>query len=84
MLDTYTKHCLIVETVIMIRILADTVILTRMIVETVILICVTGTAADTEYTTNMISAQLELHRLNTGRTARVKTAEQLLKQYLFR
>jgi len=46
--------------------------------------CGAGTAADTEYTTNMIAAQLDLHKLNTGRVARVKTAEQLLKQYLFR
>ncbi|XP_067940823.1 proteasome subunit beta type-7-like isoform X2 [Watersipora subatra] len=46
--------------------------------------CGAGTAADTEMTTNMISAQLELHSLNTGRKARVSTASELLKQYLFR
>ncbi|KAF6036466.1 PUP1 [Bugula neritina] len=43
-----------------------------------------GTAADTEYTTNMVAAQLELHSLNTGRVSRVTSACQLLKQYLFR
>merc|ERR1712150_21316 len=32
--------------------------------------CGAGTAADTEMTTQMISSKLELHRLNTGRTAR--------------
>lgn len=35
-------------------------------------------------TTNMISSQLELHRLNTGRVVSVKTANTLLKQMLFR
>jgi len=46
--------------------------------------CGAGTAADTEMTTQMISSQLELHRLNTGRKARVCTANRLLKQFLFR
>lgn len=46
--------------------------------------CGAGTAADTEMTTQMISSQLELHRLNTGRVARVCTANRLLKQMLFR
>lgn len=46
--------------------------------------CGAGTAADTEMTTNMISSQLELHRLNTGRVVPVKTANTLLKQMLFR
>jgi len=46
--------------------------------------CGAGTAADTEFTTNLISSQLELHRLNTGRKARVITAMTLLKQMLFR
>jgi len=46
--------------------------------------CGAGTAADTEMTTNMIAADLELHRLNTGRTPRVATANRLLKQMLFR
>lgn len=35
-------------------------------------------------TTNMISSQLELHRLFTNRVVPVCTANQLLKQYLFR
>lgn len=46
--------------------------------------CGAGTAADTEMTTQMISSQLELHRLNTGRKPRVCTANRLLKQMLFR
>ncbi|KAI4464655.1 proteasome subunit alpha/beta [Holotrichia oblita] len=46
--------------------------------------CGAGTAADTEMTTNMIASQLELHRLFTNRTVPVCTANQLLKQYLFR
>ncbi|KAJ8934642.1 hypothetical protein NQ314_013241 [Rhamnusium bicolor] len=46
--------------------------------------CGAGTAADTEMTTQMISSQLELHRLYTNRIARVATANQMLKQYLFR
>ncbi|KAF0471625.1 proteasome subunit beta type-7 [Gigaspora margarita] len=43
-----------------------------------------GTAADTEQATSMISSQLELHRLATGRQARVITAVTMLKQLLFR
>jgi 20S proteasome subunit beta 2 len=46
--------------------------------------CGAGTAADTEMTTNMISSQLSLHLLNTGREPRVCTANRLLKQHLFR
>ncbi|KAI9474651.1 proteasome core particle subunit beta 2 [Coemansia sp. RSA 989] len=46
--------------------------------------CGAGTAADTDFTTNMISSQLALHSLNTGRDARVVTAMTMLKQYLFR
>eukprot|EP00745_Piridium_sociabile_P004326 TRINITY_DN12561_c0_g1_i1.p1 TRINITY_DN12561_c0_g1~~TRINITY_DN12561_c0_g1_i1.p1 ORF type:complete len:286 (+),score=75.77 TRINITY_DN12561_c0_g1_i1:41-859(+) len=46
--------------------------------------CGAGTAADTEMTTLMISSELELHRLNTGRVPRVCTANRLLKQLLFR
>lgn len=46
--------------------------------------CGAGTAADTEMTTQMISSQLELHRLYTNRVVRVATANQMLKQYLFR
>jgi len=43
-----------------------------------------GTAADCDKTTSMISSQLELHRLNTGRQVRVVAANRLLKQMLFR
>lgn len=46
--------------------------------------CGAGTAADTEFTTNLISRRLELHRLNSHREARVATAMTMLKQYLFR
>lgn len=46
--------------------------------------CGAGTAADTEMVTQMISSELELHRLNTGRVPRVCTANRLLKQMLFR
>jgi 20S proteasome subunit beta 2 len=46
--------------------------------------CGAGTAADTEMTTLLISSQLELHRLNTGRPARVATALTQLKQMLFK
>lgn len=46
--------------------------------------CGAGTAADTEMTTNLIASQLELHRLNTGRTVPVCAANTLLKQMLFR
>lgn len=35
-------------------------------------------------TTQMVSSQLELHRLYTNRMVRVATANQMLKQYLFR
>lgn len=35
-------------------------------------------------TTQMISSQLELHRLNTGRTVPVCTANTMIKQLLFR
>ncbi|PVU87565.1 hypothetical protein BB561_006287 [Smittium simulii] len=45
--------------------------------------CGAGTAADTEYTTNMVSSQLTLHSMNNGRESRVVTAMTLLKQYLF-
>ncbi|KAI8867386.1 proteasome subunit beta type-7 [Ramicandelaber brevisporus] len=46
--------------------------------------CGAGTAADTEFTTNMIASKLALHRLSTGRQARIVTAMTMLKQYLFR
>lgn len=46
--------------------------------------CGAGTAADTEMTTQMIASNLELHRLNTGRTVPVVVANTMLKQFLFR
>eukprot|EP01116_Phalansterium_solitarium_P023073 TRINITY_DN7897_c0_g1_i1.p2 TRINITY_DN7897_c0_g1~~TRINITY_DN7897_c0_g1_i1.p2 ORF type:complete len:270 (-),score=75.51 TRINITY_DN7897_c0_g1_i1:191-1000(-) len=46
--------------------------------------CGAGTSADTENTTGLISSQLELHRLATGRESRVVTAMTMLKQMLFR
>jgi len=42
-----------------------------------------GTAADTEFTTALISSQLELHALSTGRKPRVVTCMTMLKQHLF-
>jgi len=46
--------------------------------------CGAGTAADTENVTELISSQLALHAMNTGRKPRVTTACTLLKQMLFR
>jgi len=46
--------------------------------------CGAGTAADTENTTGLISSDLELHRLSTGRESRVVTALTMLKQMLFK
>ncbi|OLL25397.1 putative proteasome subunit beta type-2 [Neolecta irregularis DAH-3] len=46
--------------------------------------CGAGTAADTEFTTNLINSQLELHSLWTGRRPRVVTALTMLKQHLFK
>ncbi|KAA0199222.1 hypothetical protein HAZT_HAZT001819, partial [Hyalella azteca] len=43
-----------------------------------------GTAADLEMTTQLMSSQLELHRLNTGRQVLVRTANRMLSQMLFR
>ncbi|GAA6035122.1 hypothetical protein JCM8097_006373 [Rhodosporidiobolus ruineniae] len=48
--------------------------------------CGAGTAADTELhvaTTNMISSNIKLHELSTGRPPLVATAMTMLKQYLF-
>ncbi|GAA6005639.1 hypothetical protein JCM10207_005279 [Rhodosporidiobolus poonsookiae] len=45
--------------------------------------CGAGTAADTEFTTNMISSNIKLHELSTGRPPLVATAMTMLKQYLF-
>ncbi|XP_049848385.1 proteasome subunit beta type-7-like [Schistocerca gregaria] len=46
--------------------------------------CGAGTAADTSNTTELISSQLELHRLATKRAPRVRTALTMLKQMLFK
>jgi 20S proteasome subunit beta 2 len=46
--------------------------------------CGAGTAADCDYVTKLISSQLELHALNTGKQAPVCAANRMLKQYLFR
>jgi 20S proteasome subunit beta 2 len=43
-----------------------------------------GTAADTEFTTALMSSNLELHALSTGRKPRVVTVMTMLKQHLFR
>jgi 20S proteasome subunit beta 2 len=45
--------------------------------------CGAGTAADTEMITQLISSNLELHRLNTGRTVPVVAAKTMLSQRLF-
>lgn len=46
--------------------------------------CGAGTAADTEKTTELISSQLDLLRLDTKRQSRVVTACTMLKRMLFR
>jgi len=46
--------------------------------------CGAGTAADTEFTTALISSNIELHALSTGRKPLVVTAMTMLKQMLFR
>jgi 20S proteasome subunit beta 2 len=46
--------------------------------------CGAGTAADTEKTTELISSQMELLRMNTGTQSRVVTACTMLKRMLFR
>lgn len=43
-----------------------------------------GTAADTEAVTQLISSNIELHSLYTGREPRVVTALQMLKQHLYK
>uniref|UniRef100_A0A672I8D7 Proteasome subunit beta n=1 Tax=Salarias fasciatus TaxID=181472 RepID=A0A672I8D7_SALFA len=53
-------------------------------ISTNIYCCGAGTAADTEMTTQIISSNLELHSLSTGRQPRVATANRMLKQMLFR
>lgn len=46
--------------------------------------CGAGTSADTENTTMLISSQLEMHRMATGKQPRVVTACTMLKRMLFR
>lgn len=46
--------------------------------------CGAGTAADTEFTTALISSNMEMHALQTGRKPRVVTAMTMLKQMLFK
>lgn len=46
--------------------------------------CGAGTAADTMKVTDMVSSQLTLLKLNTGREVPVATANRILKQYLFK
>jgi 20S proteasome subunit beta 2 len=43
-----------------------------------------GTAADTEFSTALVSSQLELHSLATGREPRAATAVTALKQMLYK
>ena len=46
--------------------------------------CGAGTAADTEFVTAMISSNMELHALSTGRKPHVVTAMTMLKQHLYK
>ncbi|MBW0521990.1 hypothetical protein O181_061705 [Austropuccinia psidii MF-1] len=46
--------------------------------------CGAGTAADTEFVTAMISSNIQLHALNSGRQPRVVTAMTMLKQHLYK
>ncbi|KAG8539963.1 hypothetical protein GDO81_020072, partial [Engystomops pustulosus] len=46
--------------------------------------CGAGVAADAENVTQVLSSNLELHALSTGRPPRVCTATRMLKQHLFR
>jgi len=46
--------------------------------------CGAGTAADTSFSAALISSQMELHRLTTGRQSRIVTAMTMMKQMLFR
>jgi 20S proteasome subunit beta 2 len=46
--------------------------------------CGAGTAADTEFTTEMIASSLKLHALRTGRLTRVVSAMTLLKRHLYK
>ncbi|XP_018411351.1 PREDICTED: proteasome subunit beta type-7-like [Nanorana parkeri] len=46
--------------------------------------CGAGVAADAEYLTQLLSSNMHLHELSTGRQARVCTANRMLKQMLYR
>ncbi|KAG8521744.1 Proteasome subunit beta type-10 [Galemys pyrenaicus] len=46
--------------------------------------CGAGVAADAEMTTRMVSSNMELHALSTGREPRVATVTRILRQTLFR
>jgi 20S proteasome subunit beta 2 len=46
--------------------------------------CGAGTAADTEFVTQMVASELELHRLNTKQESRVCHVEAKLTSHLFR
>jgi len=43
-----------------------------------------GTAADCDMVTRMMSSNMQMHQLNTGREPRVATVTRMLKQYLYR
>ncbi|XP_038628607.1 proteasome subunit beta type-10 [Tachyglossus aculeatus] len=46
--------------------------------------CGAGVAADAEMTTQMLSSNIELHALSTGRKPRLATVTRMLRQMLFR
>ncbi len=46
--------------------------------------CGAGTAADTQFVTDMVASELELHRLNTKRESRVRQVESRLTSHLFK
>lgn len=48
-----------------------------------IMCCGAGTAADTEAVTDMVSSQLALHRLESGKQTRVQEALTVLKRHLY-
>lgn len=46
--------------------------------------CGAGVAADAEFLTQLLSSNMHLHELSTGRQVRVCAANRMLKQYLYR
>lgn len=46
--------------------------------------CGAGTAADTQFVTDMVASELELHRFNTNRESRMSHVEQRLTSHLFK